>query len=297
MPEKKLTDDVVRGIVSDRKSRMSKKDIMDKYDISRATYQVAMRKAIACKYISKDERDSINKELYQSGWKKAFGNYIPREKHRNLFSFMWHVGMGKNPDLIRKAASSGGKATQEKAPHVIENLQHSVPYGQSDGCYYEINDHIFSFGSKGERFVALMLVKLGWLDQLKEGENFQVTYGKIKVDFLKDGVAVEYHPVPKNHITHQHEDESHYKEEREKQFKAHGIEAKLIVINSIPNLLRKLPEIGISIKPQEYYRYRREVLQDIKENEKASEEKRTIQIKVQSSGNLEDKLDEDPIPF
>lgn len=88
------------------------------------------------------------------------------------------------------------------------------------------------------------------MKEIKEGKNFQVHCGSKCIDFIVDGMAIEYHPTPEGIDSY-----NNYKEKREEQIKNSGLNLKLKVIEKENDFL----ETGLLNSHLEYFKKRRTI--------------------------------------
>ncbi len=215
----KLNSKIIKEIVEDRKKGMFKKEIKKNYDISDATFVIAMNKGVELGYLTRKEYVDLTKG-FSSRTFEASSKKHGEEKARKLCSDAWSKGMGNNHEALIAAASAGGKKTQEVAPHVLENLKGAEVYGQ----YQKYTHKGIEFDSKGELWLALMLLECGLVKKIKDGENYQMICGAKVIDFVINNTAIEYHPIPKGLGNH------NYKRDRKQELKEQGFNGDVIVI-------------------------------------------------------------------
>ncbi|MCX6711804.1 MAG: hypothetical protein NT139_02090 [Candidatus Woesearchaeota archaeon] len=286
----KLNLKIIKNIVEDRKEGLFRENILEKYDISKATFISAMGKGIVLGYLTRKEYEYLTKEFCSLGFEgkvRKNGEKVARQS----CSDAWSKGMGKahekycnsvdneNSPLV-KAAIAGGNKTQEIAPHVLENLKGAEIYGQ----YQKYTYKGIEFDSKSELWLALMLRECGLIKKIKEGKNFQVPCGPKFIDFVVDGIAIEYHPTPKGIDSH-----NNYKERREEELRECGFSGKLIVIEKENDIFKS----GLVNSFLEYTKKRRTVNKKLEKvlslEEQIKEENKRIEKRERASEYKVDK--------
>jgi len=231
----KLTKGLVKRIVRDRKKIKTYLEICEKYDISRPTFERAMKVGIklGLEGITEEEDRKIREDIQESIFKikcKKYGEKVARQ----MCSDGWWEGMGNNHNLLVEAGRARGKATQKYSPHVKANLYGREPYGHSEKpVYKEIEFH-----SWGELEMVLTFLELKIINKIKLGKNYQVDFGRKIVDLFVDNKIFEYHP-PANGMC-----EENYKEKRVRDIKETGFNGPVNIIEKPGDLYPLLKEAG-----------------------------------------------------
>jgi uncharacterized protein YprB with RNaseH-like and TPR domain len=196
MVKRKLTDEVLEKVANEIKAmNKTKKEIMSDCNIkNKRSFSRAVRKAIKHpgKYLTNSQYHKWQDHIQENGFERRKAmhglEYVLKQQ-----SDAWGMGLGSDLERFRKISSKGGKAVQEKHPHVRRNLTINQ---YSSYAIYEYDRNKFS--SKEERMVGANFLEFKVIDMIEFGKNYQVKVGKKKFDFLieKNGEKywVEYHP-------------------------------------------------------------------------------------------------------
>ena len=243
-PKRKLSDEKYRQLISDViKNDMLYRQATEKYKISKATLKRSIRKAIQDGIITQKEYDDRSERApHYSFEAKRFlhGDAEARKQcgdsGRNSLSALTETE-------LRNMSKSGGDATRKLYSEVAGNLKNAKPYGRRICNYGALKFH-----SEGERFVALLLVEYGLLDNLSVGYNFQRSFGNFNVDFYipEKNIAIEFHPVPKQHKGVEEDTLEDYVRKREFELKERGFDGRLIAIQSIAQIHSVLTNVGLT---------------------------------------------------
>jgi hypothetical protein len=250
MPKRKIDDSRLEEFVSFMKERdiylgreyyrNGRKELKEKFDISKSLTWVYINKLIEKKLLTKEER---------SAWAKDYTLRRLRMNHERygsvVFSQMMSdaraMGIGSDSKKLVSAARAGGLSTQKKHKHVKDNLKNARMY--SPGTYYY---GPLEFDSKGERLIGVVLEEYELL-HLEEGVTFKKNFGRKEVDFyINDKLVVEYHPLPKKHSEIDNTTENKYRKERLQDISDYFC-GKIVVLTrpSAEHFYNKAKKLGI----------------------------------------------------
>ena len=294
MAELKLTDEVVKGIVSDMKNGMLGWEIARKYDIARPTLCNATKKAIKKGDIKKEEyekwrkenigikvTDEMRKEIISNIRNGEFGGDIIKKHGIKRYTFFRIVKNAKengylaekeHQKWIKKNISQGrdrrvfcdmkearrigskGGMSTQKKHPDIMMKNRTSGFTQYKISYPYMGEY---FSSKLERFTAAMLLEFGALDKIVKGENYQIRFGrgKHKADFIAKGIIVEPHG----------EAVKEYYKQRKKILKNAGLNGELVIISKKTDMYELLEKMGYDMR--DYWKKQRKALEKIKEED------------------------------
>jgi hypothetical protein len=218
----KLTDELAKEIIEERKKGVFREKIIEDYGISRTTFQKAMNRGVKIRYITKQEKIDLTSGFSSLSFEGKVQKHGEKQA-KKMQSDIWDKGMGSDHERLVEIARKGGLATQKSSPHVIENLKNGEDYGQ----YPRLTYNKIEFRSKGELWLGLMLKEKGCFKTIS-GKCHQISCGNYTIDYIiksnnKDA-AIEYHPNPKGM------DDGNYELRRIQNLHMAGFHGKVIVL-------------------------------------------------------------------
>jgi hypothetical protein len=306
MSAPKLTRELIKKIIGERKKGVFRRDTLIKYDISKPTYQRATKKGIKLGLLTLKEYKDLIEGCHPRGFEAKVKIHGEKEA-RQLCSEAWHEGIGKshekycnagdyeNSPLV-KAAIAGGTKTQDVASYVQKNIEGPEAYGQYPRFLYKG----IEFRSKGELELALMLKECGLIKKIKKGKNCQMSYGSKTIDFVVDDTAIEYHPPKKGEI-------NNYKETRIGDLREASFTGEIKIIEKLS--FNELFQTGIVTSLLEYTKKIKTIKEKSKKiislenqlkevNKRIEKRERDKEYKVdEETIKSEDKDYDDKVPF
>ncbi len=277
----KLSDECIKALIEDRKQGMCVKDLKIKYGIGRKAYQSAMKNAYELGLITLEEHETIALDNVGKIPQKIIEKF-GEEKAKKIWHDRWFENLGKHPKNLIEDGKQGGLALHNDNRHsdsgakARKNLDESHRLGHFPDCYFDFGEGEVKFGSKFERYYALFLLEAKIINELKEGENFQVPVEDISgdkrktlnLDFVVDNFAIEAHALNKEDFS----DEAPYIIKRQEELIRRGCSLELIVIQKKSDALHllKIFRLGVSDEEltKEYYAINKKVKEKIDEYDK-----------------------------
>jgi len=261
----KLTNELIKKICEFRKKPNGVTDISRKYEIARNTARRALDIGIEQGLLSEEQDKNIEKIINSSTFKRKAKKYGDK-RARQICSDAWYKGIGNNHNALVEAGRNRGKKTQQTSPHVKENLENRIPYGQYDKPVYRN----IEFHSYGELKVVLTFLYLKLIKGIRVGKNYHVDVGRKIPDLLIDGKIFEYHP-PAEGIYR-----DNYKEKRIPELRENGFNGPIYIIEKQGDLYKSLKDAKYKISIREYSNIIKKVNKKIEKMKKLREDLKGI---------------------